>query len=297
MMPGPDCSPSARRQAIVFLTHRFSPAVMQAFQTLREEAQAFGDVFMFGDRRTAPPQGEDASFCTFDFDLLKQDFPNPLGDTVIPGNVHLVYWDFLRRHPHYEHLWFIEYDVRFSGSWSGFFRTHQDLAADLIGCHLRPWSREPDWCWWRTLASPQGAVPEAHRWRGFFPVLRLSANALRTVMAHVEEGWRGHFETLIPTVLVRSGFTVLDLEGPSSGTPAAGVRRYCTCSDSQNGKLTGFGTMRFRPPHLFWGLRSDMLYHPVKDDEAIGDLLFRNGWLKARTAVRRLARMARGKPV
>lgn len=286
----------AERQAIVFLTHRYSPSVMRAFRILQAETREAGDVYLFGDSRGCPPFEEDASFCFFDFDQLKQEFPNHLGDSMVPGNNHLVYWDFFRRHPHYDYLWFIEYDVRYSGSWGDFFKAQQAHAADLIGCHIRPWNREPDWFWWKMLASPDGPVPEEDRWRGFFPVMRLSGGGLRTVMENVESGWRGHFEALIPTVLVRRGLTVMDLEGASLRTSAGKVRRYCTCSDTMNGKLTGFGTMRFRPAHLFWGVRKDMLYHPVKDDAAIKDLVLRNGWLKLKLLVRRLRRMAKGKP-
>jgi len=296
MMPDRPSDPGtagARREAIVFLTHRYSPVVMRVFRTLQAEAGAFGDVYLLGDCRTAPASLDEPAFRTFDFDALKQDYPSRLGEHLVPGNSHLVYLDFLQRHSWYDALWFIEYDVRYSGSWAGFFAAQQSLTADLVGCHLRPWRAEPKWSWWPTLAMPAGAVPEENRWRGFFPIMRISAKALRILKEKMEAGWRGHFEALIPTVLVREGLEVADLEGNSPGEG----RRCCTCIDSKDGCLTGFGTMRFRPAHLFWGLRRDLLYHPVKDDAAIGDLLLRNGWLKAKLAARRLGRIARGKPV
>ncbi|HQW19972.1 MAG TPA: hypothetical protein PLI90_04785 [Rhodocyclaceae bacterium] len=253
-----------RKTAIVFLTHQYSESILQAFAKLRDEGENYGDVFLLGDGSQKPPPDLQDQICLFDFSELKAQFPLAIGDRVVPGNLHLVYWEFFRTHKEYEYIWFVEYDVRYAGSWADFLEHFSENTADLIGCHIRRWEHEPQWFWWDSLSRQGAPVPEAERIRAFLPVLRLSRTACRTIHTALESGWTGHSETFIPTSLSMAGLVLEDMGGDGPFVSPGNHHRFYSSENSQDGRLTS-GSMRFRPVHSLWGQQRDWLYHPVKE--------------------------------
>lgn len=81
------------------------------------------------------------------------------------------------RYPEVERFWMFEDDVRLVGDAEHLFRLAGNRAEfDLLVSRLAPASRS--WWWWAHLSSSN-----AEPWRCFFPVLRVSADALDVLYA------------------------------------------------------------------------------------------------------------------
>lgn len=125
------------------------------------------------------------------------------------GSVHFPVLELASRHSE-KYLWVIEYDVVFSGNWSKLFQLYQASHSDLITTHLESSGsiKNSDWTRWIELKTP---VVVAQQWRAFLPIYRISRQAAGAVLACHQQGWVGHFETLIPTALLHKGYTLQDL--------------------------------------------------------------------------------------
>jgi hypothetical protein len=80
----------------------------------------------------------------------------------------------------------------------------------------------------------------------------------------LRRGWRGHHEVLTPTLLYQNGFRLRDFGGDGSFVAPGEINAVYTSLGSSSGCLSVHGTLRFRPSRLSPGLKSGMLYHPVK---------------------------------
>lgn len=250
------------RTAIIFFTHVFDTTVRTAFEQLQRESSGAGDLYVLTEAAGSLPPWA-GRVHRFDFSRLRQQYPSAMGTHIIPGNTHLPILAFHEAHPEYDYCWIIEYDVRFSGSWADFFDEFQGNTVDLLATHIRCYKDERGWYWWGTLQAPDGRAASAKRLRAFMPVYRISRRALALLTTRDVQGWRGHYECLIPTVLSSYGLSLEDIGGDGDFTPP--VRRYRFYSSfAFRGRLWHFGSMRFRPPLVLWGGRRDFLYHPVK---------------------------------
>jgi hypothetical protein len=144
--------------------------------------------------------------------------------------------------------------VVFTGAWGTLVDAWRDDASDLLAPHLRTYSQEPDWPWWRSLRVPLAAA-ESDFVRAFMPIYRISRRALETLETAVTDGCSGHFEALVPTVLQVESLRISDL----------GEGRFYTSSKSPDGQSRQ-GTMRYRPFHARPLPGRNLLYHPVKPE-------------------------------
>jgi hypothetical protein len=251
--------------AFVFLSHRRDATVLAAFRQFASAAARRGPVhFLYHDRGDAHALPWHLPAVTFqDHDLGALGLPT-LGASVLPGNTHFPVLHFARLHPGFSHYWVVEYDVRFSGDWEVLFRHFDACPSDLLTCHIRRQRDEPWWAWWRCTPGLADVPPEA-RLRAFCPIYRISAAALAHVEARQREGWRGHYELLLPTLLYRDGFRLRDLGGVGPFVAPGDKNRFyreATWRD-RTGALTR-GTLRYRPPIRWVGPWPNRLYHPVK---------------------------------
>src|SRR5262249_7033461 len=157
------------------------------------------------------------------------------------------------------YYWCVEYDVTFTGKWSKLFQSFAANSSDLLICHLRNQSEEPDWEWWRSLKmpshSPSSQSNDVAPLRAFTPISRWSHALLMLLKPALKDGWRGHMEVLVPTLAIANGLQVSDF----------GEDRFYTSFSSADGILP-FGSMRYRPAHFLPLLKENFLYHPVKPD-------------------------------
>jgi hypothetical protein len=159
----------------------------------------------------------------------------------------------------------IEYDVLFTGHWGEFLSAFRDNDADFLASHLRDHHEEPDWFFWNSIQAPDRNDSVRRLVRAFCPVQRVSRRALQLLEVKIQQGWVGHFECLVPTLLRDSGYTLADIGGDGTYVPDALRNRFYTSLTWRDGTLRHFGSMRFRPPfHSFWHARENTLYHPVK---------------------------------
>jgi hypothetical protein len=244
--------------AILFFTHVFDATTLRQCSKLSDEASPFGDVFFLVDSCSAPPDLPLPSY-VFDFSSFPRKYPGLLGHALVPGNCHLPAAEFLEAHPHYDHYWLVEYDVRFSGSWRAFFSAFTDNTSDLLATHIRRFPDEPGWEWWASFqAHPSHRIERRELVKALLPVYRISRRALRHVARLAREGWAGHAEVLLPTVLSVDGFRIEDIGREGPFVDRARPKGFYTRS-----------SFRWRPLHATWGWRRNVLYHPVKPDTPV----------------------------
>jgi hypothetical protein len=251
---------------VLFQTAMLHPSVIGEFTRMQRECGRDVDLRLLLDVAALSPEQvpRDLPVSTFD----SRDFATwgyrTFGDRMVPGHTHFPLLRFAEQVPEHTCYWMVEYDVRFTGSWRAFHDKVAAFEADFLTCHVRRHRDEPDWPWWRSLSRGDERVPADHLLRSFNTVLRLSRAALHAVRGFHAEGWTGHHEVLLPTLLHRAGLRVMDLGGTGPFTPAALRGRLYSSYSTRDGSLNCLGTMRFRPVRHAAGLLRDRLYHPVK---------------------------------
>jgi hypothetical protein len=176
-------------------------------------------------------------------------------------NIDLPLLWFFHENPQYEYYWGMEYDVRFTGHWMEFFQHFAANSSDLLATTIFDYSFRPDWDNWKSLESPQ-PVPERDRVRALFPLYRLSNAALRALHAAYCEGWSGHYEVTIPTILKTGGFTLEDMGGNGSYVAAGNRNRFYRNSPEKPGLAPG--TFTVAPNEIAADSPPNMLWHPIK---------------------------------
>jgi hypothetical protein len=116
--------------------------------------------------------------------------------------------DYYLRNPQYDFYWRIEYDVRFGGDWSVFFRYFLDNKADLLGTYIRAYKDDPHWYWWNEINFK---VDQDFLRGMFFPVVRFSKRSLAFLDQKYREGARGYCEIIVPTLLDMESMNIKDI--------------------------------------------------------------------------------------
>jgi hypothetical protein len=180
------------------------------------------------------------------------------------GHTDLIALHFFRTHPNYERYWFIEYDVRFSGAWRGFFAAFENSDADFVSTSIRRASNDPRWMHWPTLhpATSVGSLPANERLCSFMPIFRVSRRAFEVIDRAYREGWTGHCEASWPTILYRAGCKLEDFGGDGEFVRPENRNRFYTNTLSDEDLAPG--SLVFRPVRWVPGFRRNRLWHPVK---------------------------------
>jgi hypothetical protein len=265
--------------AIAWLTHFSDPEVDAAFARLQREAAPWAKAFQVRhvpDGAEPPPPAADLIVVTDG--ELSAALPNRhmqmsfLGQTISSGFVDLVMMAAMRRLGDFERVWFVEYDVDFSGDWGDLFSVLAASDADLLGTTLYPRARMAEWFHWTWFSGPDDLAPE-HEARGFFPMVRLSRTFAQTYAEQVEAGWFGHYEALYTSIALRGGLKVEDIGGDGPMTPEA--RRGLFYSNGADPGIT-VGSFRHKPPVAEAYFPNDpgrapvnFLWHPVKTAAAL----------------------------
>ncbi len=249
----------------LFLSHRLDRGVVQALEEWCQAAWRVGDCWLL-----TPLEGRGGNVQTVEtqihhFETAK--LQKTLGFAairpgIVPGNTHFPLFDFFRQHPRHSHYWIVEYDVRFSGSWSDLFARMESETADFVTCHLRRHGLTTwDWHWWG-IDHPNELIAPSDRIAGFNPFYRISHRAIASLDRELQTGWRGHSETLLPSLIARMSFSLRDFAA-NGEFPAVAGGQFCT---PHGGDFTFLSksTMRYRPAHTRIASASHRLYHPVK---------------------------------
>jgi uncharacterized protein DUF3405 len=180
-------------------------------------------------------------------------YPWLFKNALVPGSTHFPLMRFFADFPDYQYYWLVEEDVRFSGRWKRFFDAFEGSNADFLACHIRRYADDPHWYWWSTLAHRRRVIPLAKRICSFNPIYRISRRAIEYLHSAHCDGWCGHFEVLIPTLLLQSGFRLRDIGGTGNFVAPGDENRFYTGD-----------TIRYRPAFDRVGEGKNLLYHPVK---------------------------------
>lgn len=272
-MPSRDC--------VLFVTHRWSPSVAAHYARLKREAGTVLDVYLV--YQASSPEAVPAGVSP-DVVLTLEDiasvFPQRFAQYRTTWTFHsgeLAWMAAVGRAPlsAYERVWALEYDVDFSGNWATFFGAAVGYEGDLLGLDLRYRHKTPKWPNATDYEQPAYAPPEPVI--GFFPIVRASRRLIDSYRNELEaEGWKGHFEIVLPSLALAKGFSVSEIGGDSGFTP--NERRGLHYSTPA---LVGHAaaTFLFRPPRSFRYFveaprsfrQPNRLYHPVKTDLPLGD--------------------------
>lgn len=230
--------------AFLFFSHLESWTLKRQFDQLKAATAPYGDLFWLMDctGEAQPLSGEESTF-RFTIDDVNELSPMFQLTSTVPGYGHLPTILFADQYPHYQNFWVIEYDVRFSGDWATFFDHFMDVEADLLTTVMRSYSEDPEWELWE-LSSPTTSIPLEDRHAGFHPFFRISRRAVRFLLQAHQEGWEGHYEVLMPTLLRQNGYDVHDL--------------------NEFGQWYRPEQFRWRPSMWRSGGATNELYHPVK---------------------------------
>jgi hypothetical protein len=256
------------KTAICFMAHFLSDSILQEFHSLKKCCSADIEVKMLYDnsRRDFDLRGFDKPTDYFLYDMVdlskSYGFLNPVTSTIVPGNCIFPMLLYARHNP-YDYLWRVEYDARFSGDWNLFFHSFADNQSDLLGTTIYRHNFRPNWNWWRSLKAPVGKLDKKSLLRGFFPVFRLSKKASEILENSYIEGWRGHDEVSIPTILNYYGCSIEDIGGDGEFVKPNNRNRFYTNTPGSPGLAPG--TFVYYPHPCNYPDIPNMLYHPVKE--------------------------------
>ena len=265
-----------KSSAILFHTHIISNYILSEFQNISNESEGISDAYLLCDDKNIDITQKLKNyryFCINKEGLSDLNFPInndekrkskiPTKKVLQLSNYKLSILQFFLDNRDYDYYWYIEYDVRYSGKWSQFFKHFNNNDSDLLTSYLRYYKEEPNWSHWY-LNHPDLTIPESERIRSFNPLMRISKKALTYLHESLMDGWIGHLEVLIPTLLHQNGFEIEDFGGSGKFCRKENINRhYIPSKNNLRGDLD-HGTMRYKPHPVYLGLSKNKLYHPVK---------------------------------
>lgn len=182
---------------------------------------------------------------------------------IVPGSTHLPpLW--LAHGLSQKHFWIVEDDVVYTGHWGEFLGLFEADETDLLCSHLCGYQQRRYWKWWSSLKIPDSIKTGPKRViakKGFFPVYRISARAVKEALAQQKSGWGGHYEVMVPTALGHAGHSIKDLND------AARSVVYRTGSMEPGDGDAEPSSLRFRPPVAeadIAAATAPLIFHPVK---------------------------------
>lgn len=261
------------RTAVLFLTHLWTPAVRARFERLRREIGDAGAVFLLAQKSPAMQQvahdfaENPSALVAFDPAILSKHLRIPYlrGKSLVPGSTHFPLLAFFRHRAEYDFYVVIEHDMELSGNWRELVGDVTGAAPDFASSHIAAREDDPDWPWW-TVVHPADADREWARdarnlRKSFNPLYALSRHGLEVLDAAHRDGWHGHYEVVLATLLTQRGCKVVDLA--DLGLYVAGGQ------DARGGAPPEqLSTVRWRPevtPEEFERRTNGRtLFHPVK---------------------------------
>jgi len=125
-----------------------------------------------------------------------------------------------------DYLWAIDEQVWPDTEWDTFQNALEKCDADLLATQVRNYTKEPGWQWWASLQAGDESDPYVHGVAALLPLMRVSRAAAKAILRGIDEGWTGHPEALIPTLIHRSGLKIEDIGGAGSFTPSERLGRW-----------------------------------------------------------------------
>ena len=258
----------ASNTVVLYMTHLYDNVVADEYERLKRQCERSHDVRLLYDASSRRARRARTRADAFGFrpqqalDRFGRHFLSPKAKRLWPGSSDLALMTYALDQSAYEFYWLVEYDVRFTGPWNKLFDVFADNQADLLTTTIRRCSDQPNWRWWSTLVAPDLELSHAERIRCFMPVLRISRRAIELLLTAYGQGWRGHYECTVPTILSKHGLTIEDIGGDGEFVSPSNVNRFYR-NTPDNPYMTP-GTFVWRPILDRPGDEPDKLWHPVK---------------------------------
>ncbi|WP_158798993.1 hypothetical protein [Pedobacter sp. L105] len=252
------------KQVILILASSFSKDLRKKYEAIVEATSGYCDVKILFHKKDLilPAKLKELDVEVFTDEILHQVGYVPIGNAIVPGSNHFPLLQFYLRNPDYAYYWCIEDDVNFNGNWKDFFGSFSSAQNyDFISSHLRTYTEHPVWHWWQTLETPGKTILKDQMMLSFNPIYRLSNDALSYLDQCMRtQGWKGHHEVFIPTLLKDAGYQIADFG--TEGNPSIPRFSFCTLR-----------SMRWKPVYFVTGSKKNHLYHPVKSKISVHDVL------------------------
>lgn len=248
-----------RRIIILLLSSKNDLHVLEMYNKLLEECSAYADVCLLHDQQKynfgKNTEQNNINVFAFDHTVLSLLPYTPYGDRIVPGNTYFPLMKFWKEHPQYDYYWIVEDDVMFTGNWAVFFETFSNDKSDFISSYIRSYEDEPNWAWWSTIHSykENENLNKNDLFASFNPIYRLSSKALICLDSELRKGWIGHYEGLIPTILIKNHMAVRDIGGSGRYVQKGEKKIFYTESSYSYAPLK---IQDFVP---------NLLYHPIKE--------------------------------
>jgi len=241
-------------QAILFLSDKSSEYIVNNYNLLKNAAPENSKVyFMYHKKNTnLPAIIQNLEHFVFTNKILEELCYSPIDRCLVPGSNHYPMLKFYLQNPQYDYYWNIEDDVYFHGDWHYLFESFCNSSADFISSHIETYNEAPHWYWWNTLVADGEEISVESRVRSFNPIYRLSNKALELINKSLLNGWSGHHEVLIPTLLYKNGYEIIDMGGTGSFVPNGSENRFYT-NESMSDLPIELGNAKNR------------IYHPIKE--------------------------------
>ena len=244
------------KQVILFLSDRADDYIIERFRLVQ---LACADVyFLYHQKGTDIPTSiKNFKYHAFSSSILHSLGFKPIGDSLLPGSNHFPLFDFYCENPSYDYYWLMEDDVFLNGSWDRFVKSFSCCTHDFVSSCIRRYDEDQKWYWWSTFCSPSGTVPSCEMLHSFNPLYRLSRRAVQYLYNCLRDGWSGHHEVLIPSLLYKGGFSMLDIGEIGSFVRSGSVPWMYIDKTWSHLPLS---VQEYCP---------DTLYHPIKEKKGI----------------------------
>ena len=202
------------KQAILFLSEKSDFCITEKFNHLSGTYRSDENdiIFLYHQKeKLVPDTIKKFPHYIFTSNILQDMGYRAIAPHLIPGSNHFPILKFYLSHPDYDYYWLIEDDVYFNGNWKSFFALFTTYTFDFISAYLRKYQEEPDWYWWNTLQTGRERIDEENKIHSFNPIYRLSRQALAYLHEALLNGWSGHHEVLIPTLLLQRKCSMADM--------------------------------------------------------------------------------------
>lgn len=245
-------------QVILFLSNKSTDSIIENFKKISESAEYNSDVvFVYHINDDYIPDNiKSLNHYTFTNEVLTELGYTPLANSLLPGCDHFPLFKYYLEHPNYDYYWHIEDDVSFQGEWEILFDSYSDCDADFIACHIRTHYENPEWYWWTSLKYQGNPVSNTNSVRSFNAIRRISNKALAFLHQSMQDGWSGHHEVLMATLLQNNGFKISDFGGDGSFVPKGHENKFYT-NESMSHLPIEMGDVVNR------------IYHPIKEKKKI----------------------------
>ena len=246
------------KQVILYLTTKTNSWTLKAFWNLEHSMNQDADVYYVYHQQGGilPVSLQNIKHLfTFSSDILFELGYTPIEEgRLVPGSNHFPLLKFFKENSDYDYYWLVEDDVSFSGEWNIFFDSFLKNNADFLSSFIETREENPNWFWWSYLKTANDNVAKDKLLKSFNPICRLSHQALACIDEHLSNGWMGHHEVLLPTLLYNKGFSIEDFGGTGSFVKEGNEHMYYD--------ETSMGVK----PLLSDG-KKNYLFHPVKEEK------------------------------